>query len=115
MQTKRETDMNDQKRQEFNGHLLTLTIDNTEELYSRVIRRANKAMDEPAGDAVKRFTAWLKRFCRTTVKRANPTDLTMEVLNDIDYESVAYDYVNEAYEHYTYKRDKGKITLADSF
>ena len=107
--------MKDQKRKEFNGHLLTLTIDNDEVLYHRVIRRANKAMHQPAGNAVKRFTAWLRRFCNTTVKRANPTDLTVNVLNNIDYESVAYDYVNEAYEHYTYKRDKGKITLADNF
>ena len=107
--------MNDQKRQEFNGHLLTLTIDNNEELYSRVIRRANKAMHQPASNAVMRFTAWLKRFSKTTVKRTNPTDLTVSVLNNIDYESVAYDYVDEAYEHYTYKRDQGKITLADSF
>ena len=113
MHTKRETDMNDQKRQEFNGHLLTLTIDNDEVLYNRVIRRANKAMHQPAGNAVMRFTAWLRRYSKTTVKRMNPTDLTMEVLNDIDYESIAYDYVDEAYEHYTYKRDRGKITLAD--
>ena len=105
--------MNSQERQEWNAHLLTLTIDNDEVLYHRVIRRANKAMHQPASNAVMRFTAWLKRFCRTTVKRMNPTDLTVEVLNDIDYESIAYDYVDEAYEHYTYKRDRGKITLAD--
>ena len=105
--------MNDQKRKEFNGHLLTLTIDNNEVLYHRVIRRANRAMHEPAGNAVKRFTEWLKRFCRTTVKRMNPTDLTVEVLDGIDYETLAYDYVDEAYEQYTYKRDRGKVTLAD--
>ena len=105
--------MNNQERQDRNAHLLTLTIDNTEVLYSRVIRRANKAMHQPAGDAVKRFTAWLKRYSKTTVKRANPTDLTVNVLNNIDYESVAYDYIDEAYEQYTYKRDRGKITLAD--
>ena len=114
MQTKGNT-MNDQERKEFNGHLLTLTIDNTEALYKRVMERASKAMDEPASNAVTRFTAWLTRYSKTTVKRANPTDLTMEVLNGIDYESIAYDYVDEAYEHYTYKRDKGKIKLADSF
>ena len=105
--------MNDQKRQEWNAHLLTLTIDNDAVLYYRVMKRANKAMHQPADNAVMRFTAWLKRFCRTTVKRANPTDLTSEVLNGIDYESVAYDYIDEAYEQYTYKRDRGKITLAD--
>ena len=113
MHTKRETDMNSKDQQQFNERLLTLTIDNDEVLYYRVMERASKAMDEPAGDAVKRFTAWLKRYSKTTVKRANPTDLTMEVLNDIDYESIAYDYVDEAYEQYTYKRDRGKVTLAD--
>lgn len=107
--------MNDQKRQEWNAHLLTLTIDNDAVLYYRVMKRANKAMHQPADNAVMRFTVWLKRFSKTTVKRANPTDLTVSVLNNIDYESVAYDYVDEAYEHYTYKRDRGKITLADSF
>ena len=107
--------MNSQERQEFNERLLTLTIDNDEVLYYRVMERASKAMDEPAGNAVKRFTEWLKRFCRTTVKRTNPTDLTVSVLNNIDYETLAYDYVNEAYEQYVYNRDRGKITLADSF
>ena len=107
--------MNDQKRQEFNERLLTLTIDNTERLYDTVMERAHTAMHQPASNAVMRFTVWLKRFSKTTVKRMNPTDLTMEVLNDIDYESIAYDYVGEAYEHYTYKRDKGKIKLTDSF
>ena len=107
--------MNDQKRQEWNAHLLTLTIDNDAVLYYRVMKRANKAMHQPASNAVMQFKVWLKRFSETTVKRANPTDLTVSVLNNIDYESVAYDYVNEAYEHYTYKRDKGKIKLADSF
>ena len=107
--------MNSQDQQEFNERLLTLTIDNDEVLYHRVIRRANKAMHQPADNAVMRFTVWLKRFSKTTVKRINPTDLTVSVLNNIDYESVAYDYVDEAYEHYTYKRDQGKITLADSF
>ena len=113
MHTKRETDMNSKDQQQFNERLLTLTIDNDEVLYYRVMERASKAMDEPASNAVSRFTAWLKRFSKTTVKRTNPTDLTVSVLNNIDYESVAYDYVNEAYEHYTYKRDRGKITLAD--
>ena len=105
--------MNDQKRQEFNERLLTLTIDNDEVLYYRVMKRAHRAMHQPADNAVMRFTVWLKRYSKTTVKRMNPTDLTSEVLNDIDYETLAYDYVDEAYEHYTYKRDRGKVTLAD--
>ena len=105
--------MNDQK--EFNMHLLTLTIDNSEVLYHRVMKRAHRAMHQPADNAVKRFTVWLKRYSKTTVKRTNPTDLTVSVLNNIDYETLAYDYVNEAYEQYIYNRDRGKITLADSF
>ena len=107
--------MNSQERKEFNAHLLTLTIDNTERLYDTVIERAHRAMHQPADNAVMRFTAWLKRYSKGTVKRMNPKDLTNEVLNGIDYEALAYDYLDEAYEQYVYDRDKGKIKLADSF